>query len=1304
LFLEEETKADFFTAVSNASHPFAALLQQRIVVLDGAMGTTLQRLGLTEADYRGERFRDWKGKDLKGAIELLLLTKPQSVERVHEEYLRAGADVIETNTFSATTIGLHEFLFASKPNNGRKDPEFFERVVHDVGLRDTTREINSVAAGMAREAADRVSNETGERRFVAGALGPLPVTASLSPDVNDPGFRAVTFDQIKQNYRDQIDALLASGVDLLLVETVFDTLNAKAALFAIAEAFEQNARTIPLIVSGTITDRSGRTLSGQTLEAFLTSIAHANPLVVGLNCALGPDEMNPFIEELARVVPTFVSAYPNAGLPDPLSETGFPETPETFAPKVLQWARNGWLNMVGGCCGTTPAHIAAFAKQARELPPRVIPPDAREFPKDDRVLDQAEIRDPQSSISLQLSGLEPLNITPDFGFAVIGERTNITGSPKFSKLILAGDFEGAVAIARQQVANGANIIDINVDEGMLDSEATMTRFLNLVSSEPEIARVPVMIDSSKWSVIEAGLKCAQGKSVVNSISLKNGEEEFLRQAQLVRRYGAAVIVMAFDERGQADNLERRIEICRRAYDLLRRLDFPASDIIFDPNVLTVATGLEEHRNYAVDFIEATRWIKENLPGARVSGGISNISFSFRGNNAVREAMHAAFLYHAIRAGLDMGIVNAGQLAVYEEIEAELRERVEDILLNRRADATERLVDFADRVQAKVKEPVQEKAWRSAPVEERLKHALVQGVVDFIETDTEEARCKFSKPLQVIEGPLMAGMSVVGDLFGAGKMFLPQVVKSARVMKKAVAYLMPFMEAEKTAAAKAQARIVMATVKGDVHDIGKNIVGVVLQCNNYEVIDLGVMVPAAKILETARAISADVIGLSGLITPSLDEMVHVAQEMEREKFRVPLLIGGATTSRAHTAVKIAPHYQSSTVHVLDASRAVGVVNKLINPDSAKSFDQETRVDYEQLRAEHSAKVSQRDLLTITEARRNAPKFDWENYTPPKPEFSGTRIYSSDPGSAGCQPAVAPQKISLETLIPFIDWSPFFHTWELRGRYPAILDDPTFGKQARELFDDAQRLLTKIIEEKLVQARGVIGFWPATAVGDDAELFTDDLRSTRLTTLHFLRQQMRKPSGQFNLCLADYVAPNGGHRPPRQDYIGGFAVTAGIGADEVAAKFKAAHDDYNAIMLKALADRLAEAFAEYAHKLAREAWGFGRDENLASEDLIRERYRGIRPAAGYPACPDHTEKRTLFDLLEAEKNCGIKLTESFAMHPGASVSGLYFSHPEAKYFGVGKIAHDQVEDYAARTGASVGEIEKRLAPNLAYEPRK
>ena len=890
--------------------------------------------------------------------------------------------------------------------------------------------------------------------------------------------------------------------------------------------------------------------------------------------------------------------------------------------------------------------------------------------------------------SLKLSGLEPLNITRDFGFAVIGERTNITGSPKFSKLILAGDFEGAVAVARQQVANGANIIDINVDEGMLDSEATMTRFLNLVSSEPEIARVPVMIDSSKWSVIEAGLKCAQGKSVVNSISLKNGEEEFLRQARSVRRYGAAVIVMAFDERGQADNVERRVEICRRAYDLLRqRLDFPASDIIFDPNVLTVATGLEEHRNYAVDFIEATRWIKKNLPGARVSGGLSNISFSFRGNNTVREAMHAAFLYHAIRAGLDMAIVNAGQLAVYEEIEPELRERVEDVLLNRRDDATERLIEFAEGVKAKGKAPVADETWRKQPVEERLKHALVKGIVDHIDVDTEEARQKCRRPLEVIEGPLMAGMSVVGDLFGSGRMFLPQVVKSARVMKKAVAYLMPFMEAEKSADAKPQGRIVMATVKGDVHDIGKNIVGVVLQCNNYDVIDLGVMVPAAKILETAREKKADAIGLSGLITPSLDEMVHVAQEMEREGFRLPLLIGGATTSRAHTAVKIAPHYRASTVHVLDASRAVGVVNALLNEQLKSDFDKQTRGDYERLRREHAAKTDGKKLLTLERASANRTPIDWRSYVPSKPEFLGVRVY-------------APGKISIAVsdLVPYIDWSPFFHAWELRGRYPAIFDDPKMGKQARELFDDAQELLERIAAKDLLIPRGIYAFWPANAVGDDVHVYADDVRTEKIATFYFLRQQMQKPTGQFNHCLADYISPvDGGQRSPLQDYLGGFAVSI-HGADELAEEFKLQHDDYSAIMTKALADRLAEAFAEYLHKEARIAWGFGRDEQLSNADLLREKYRGIRPAAGYPACPDHAEKRALFDLLDAENNTGIKLTESFAMHPGASVSGLYFSHPDSKYFGVGQIGRDQAVDYATRRGEAVSAVEKRLAPNL------
>jgi 5-methyltetrahydrofolate--homocysteine methyltransferase len=898
---------------------------------------------------------------------------------------------------------------------------------------------------------------------------------------------------------------------------------------------------------------------------------------------------------------------------------------------------------------------------------------------------------------LRLSGLEPLNITPEFGFVVIGERTNITGSPKFSKLILAGDFDGALAVARHQVQGGANLLDVNMDEGMIDSEAAMVRFLNLIGSEPEITRIPIVIDSSKWSVIEAGLKCLQGKAVVNSISLKNGEEDFLRQARLIRRYGAAAIVMAFDEQGQADNFQRKIEICARAYDLLtKNANFPGNDIIFDPNILTVATGLEEHRNYGVDFINATQWIKKNLPGARVSGGVSNISFSFRGNNTVREAMHAAFLFHAIRAGLDMGIVNAGQLAVYEEIEPELRERVEDVLLNRRDDATERLVDFAENVKAKGKTPVADKAWRKEPVQERLKHALVKGITDYIDVDTEEARQECKRPLDVIEGPLMAGMSVVGDLFGSGKMFLPQVVKSARVMKKAVAYLMPFMEAEKSAGAKPQGRIVMATVKGDVHDIGKNIVGVVLQCNNYEVLDLGVMVPAAKILEAAREKQADVIGLSGLITPSLDEMVHVAQEMEREGFRLPLLIGGATTSRAHTAVKIAPHYQASTVHVLDASRAVGVVNSLLNEELKSAFDKKTREDYERLRREHSARTQRKNLLTLEEARANRTPIGWSNYVPPKPEFLGVRVLQT----AGSAQDDTVRFFSLRTLAEYIDWSPFFHAWELRGRYPAIFEDPKVGKQARELFDDAQNLLDRIVAENLLIARGVHAFWRANSVGDDVDLYADDDRTKKLATFYFLRQQMQKPAGQFNHCLADYVAPvNGGHRPALQDYLGGFAVSI-HGADELAEEFKRQHDDYNAIMTKALADRLAEAFAEYLHKQTRIAWGFGRDEQLSQADLIREKYRGIRPAAGYPACPDHAEKRTLFDLLDAENKTGVTLTESFAMHPGASVSGLYFSHPEAKYFGVGQIGHDQVVDYATRRGESLPAVEKLLAPNLDY----
>lgn len=1280
-------------------HPLEALMRQRIVLLDGAMGTMVQQYRLTEADYRGDRFKDWKGKDLKGSIEIALLTNPRIIDEIHRQYLEAGADIIETNTFSGTTIGLHDFLFRGEPSHGRKDPEFFQRVVNDPDLRELVREINATAAQVARNAAEIVANQTGQRRFVAGSLGPLPVTASLSPDVSDPSFRAVTFDQIRQAYADQVKALLEGGVDLLMVETIFDTLNAKAAIAAITEIFQESGRSVPLVISGTVTDRSGRILSGQTVEAFLISIAHAEPMVVGLNCALGPREMEPYIEELAHGASRYTIAYPNAGLPDPLSPTGFPETPESLAPQLQEWARNGWLNIVGGCCGTTPDHIRAIAEAVRDCPPRrcrgasVKRQEDGKGPESARVADETERRFTEAP--LQLSGLEPLNITPEMGFVVVGERTNITGSPRFSKLILSGDFEGALAVARQQVSGGANILDVNMDEGMIDSEAAMRHFLNLVASEPEISRVPIMIDSSRWSVIEAGLKCLQGKAVVNSISLKNGEEEFLRQAALVRRYGAAVIVMAFDEVGQADTLPRRIEVCARAYKLLvERAGVAPCDIIFDPNVLTVATGLEEHRNYAVDFIEAVRWIKANLPGARTSGGLSNVSFSFRGNNAVREAMHAAFLYHAIQAGLDMAIVNAGQLAVYEEIEPELRTRVEDALLNRRDDATERLVEFAESVKATEKTPLEKEAWRNSPVEERLSHALVKGIVDFIEVDTEEARKKSKRPLDVIEGPLMAGMSVVGDLFGAGKMFLPQVVKSARVMKKAVAYLMPFMEAEKAANAKPQARVVMATVKGDVHDIGKNIVGVVLQCNNYEVIDLGVMVPAAKILQTARECKADVIGLSGLITPSLDEMVHVAQEMEREGFSLPLLIGGATTSRAHTAVKIAQHYSASTVHVLDASRAVGVVGSLLNDELRDTFAAETRADYARLRQEHASKSRDRKLVNLDQARTNRSFIDWSSYTPPKPEFLGTRAYGTDSvlGAASTGRAIV-----LEDLVPYIDWSPFFHTWELRGRYPAIFDDPTVGAQARELFDDAQKLLERICSEKRLTARGVYAFWPAKAIGDDVEVYADETRTHRLATFHFLRQQMQKPSGQFNHCLADFVAPDSSRLP---DYLGGFAVTSGIGAEELAHAFTADHDDYSAILTKALADRLAEAFAEFLHHEARVAWGFGRGEQLSKEELIRERYRGIRPAAGYPASPDHTEKGTLFSVLDAEKAAGITLTESFAMHPGASVSGLYFSHPDSKYFGVGKIGEDQVRDYAARKNVSIDYIEKWLAPNLDH----
>ena len=1217
----------------SSTHPFAQLLTKRIAILDGAMGTMVQSYRLAEADYRGQRFVD-HAHSLKGANDLLSITRPEVVEEIHAQYLAAGADLIETNTFNAQSISLADY-----------------------GLESITRELNLAGVACAR----RAVGKCGRTAFVAGAIGPMSKTLSLSRDVHDPARREVTFDEVKAAYRAQAEALIEGGVDVLLVETVFDTLNAKAALCAIMEAFETLGvapGAIPIMVSGTITDLSGRTLTGQTVEAFAISASHAPLLSIGLNCALGPREMRPYIEALSLCAPVYVSCYPNAGLPDPLSPTGFPETPESLAVQIGDWAAQGWLNIVGGCCGTTPAHIRAIADAVASCSPRRLPERPR---------------------ATRLSGLEPLVITPESGFLMVGERTNITGSPKFSKLILAGDFEGALAVARQQVEGGANILDVNMDEGMIDSEAAMTHFLNLIASEPDISRIPIMIDSSKWSVLEAGLKCVQGKCVVNSISLKVGEEEFKRQARLLRQYGAAAVVMAFDEAGQADSTERRKEICARAYRILtEEVGFPPEDIIFDPNVLTVGTGIEEHNGYAVSFIEATRWIKENLPYAKVSGGISNISFSFRGNNPVREAMHAAFLYHAIRAGLDMGIVNAGMLAVYEEIPKEMLERVEDVLLDRRPDATERLVEFAETVKSAGKIAVKDEAWRSAPVEERLAHALVKGIVEFIDADVEEARLKAERPLHVIEGPLMSGMGIVGDLFGAGKMFLPQVVKSARVMKKAVAWLEPFMAAEKAADshAKAKGKIVIATVKGDVHDIGKNIVSVVLQCNNFEVIDLGVMCPADKILAAAREHNADIIGLSGLITPSLDEMAHLAQEMQRQGFTLPLLIGGATTSRAHTAVKIAPHYDGPVVHVLDASRAAGVVSALLSPEQKPAFLDALRTENERIRQSHAARSDEKKQLTLEAARANRTTVEWSKGAPPQPAFLGVR-------------KVEP---SLEELTPFIDWSPFFHTWELRGRYPAIFDDPQVGEQARELFDDAQQLLEQIVAEKQFQARGVHAFWPANAVGDDVELYVDETRAEPLATFRFLRQQMVKPKGQENHALSDYVAPKS-----IADYLGGFAVSI-HGGDELAKAFEAAGDDYSAILAKALADRLAEAFAEYLHKQSRIAWGFGEGEQLATEDLIRERYRGIRPAAGYPACPDHTEKRLLFRLLDAECNAGMRLTESCAMHPGAAVSGLYFSHPEAKYFAVGKIAPDQIADYAARKGESVSWVEKWLSENI------
>ncbi|TKB91152.1 MAG: methionine synthase [Nitrospira sp.] len=1221
----------------------AALLQERILILDGAMGTMIQQRKLDEAAFRGERFKDWK-KDLKGHNDLLNLTQPTIIEEIHRQYLEAGADIVETNTFNSQTISLADY-----------------------GMDTLGYELSKAGAECARRAVVSVQRaQPGRRCFVAGAIGPTTKTSSISTDVNNSAARGAIYEELVNAYGQQVRGLLDGGADLLLVETIFDTLNAKAAFFAIQQAFASGARRVPIMASVTfIQAGSNRGVTGQTVEAFWNSISHVPLLSVGMNCALGPKEMRPLIEELSQIAPVHISAHPNAGLPNPLLPTGFPETPETLAPQLREWAERGWLNIVGGCCGTTPAHIKHIAEAVRGVKPHA-PSKVEPYTR--------------------LSGLEAVTIRPDSNFVNIGERTNVTGSPAFAKLILAGDYEAALSVARQQVEGGAQIIDINMDEGMLDSKAAMEKFLRLVASEPDICKVPIMVDSSKWEVLETGLKNIQGKAVVNSISMKEGEQKFIDQATLIHRYGAAVVVMAFDEKGQADTLERKQEICARSYKILtEQVGFPPQDIIFDPNILTVATGIDEHNNYAVNFIEATRWIKQHLPGAKVSGGISNISFSFRGNNVVREAMHAAFLYHAIKAGLDMGIVNAGQLAVYEEIPKDLLELVEDVLFNRRPDATERLVNFAETVKAKGKAAVKDDEWRQGTVEERLSHALVKGITDYIDRDTEEARQKYPKPLEVIEGPLMAGMNIVGDLFGSGKMFLPQVVKSARVMKKAVAYLMPYMEEEKKRSGnfRAQGKVLLATVKGDVHDIGKNIVGVVLGCNNYEVIDLGVMVSCEKILAAARENKADIIGLSGLITPSLDEMVHVAKEMTREGFDVPLLIGGATTSKAHTAVKIAPSYEPGVVHVLDASRAVGVVGSLVSQTQKEGFVRQVRDDYARMRQAHQDRGT-KPLLSIAQARANRFMPVWASVDIPVPTALGVRTIADQP---------------LVELIPYIDWSPFFHTWELRGRYPTIFDEPTVGPRAKELHEDARRLLDEIVHKKQLKARGVYGVFPASSVGDDIEIYQDTSRKTVLTTIHHLRQQSEKPAGQPNLALADYVAPK---ECGRQDYIGAFAVTTGIELDELCRRFDNDHDDYNSIMVKALADRLAEAFAECLHKRIREEWGYGKHEQLTSDDLIRENYRGIRPAPGYPACPDHTEKQLLFDLLSAERNSGITLTESYAMLPTASVSGFYFAHPEAKYFAVGKIGKDQVEDYARRKEMDLRTVERWLSPNLNYEP--
>ena len=1344
--------------MSNNAELLQKALRERIVIIDGAMGTTIRTYGLGEKEIRGERFADSK-KDLKNNGDLYSLTQAATIGDIHRRFLEAGADIIETNTFSATSIGQSEF-FVDDPreHGGRKDPAFYQGVIENKFLNDLAWEINEQSAKQCREWADRIANKTGRPRFVAGAIGPLTVSLSNSPDADDAGFRVCTFDQVKAAYANQIRALIAGGSDLLLVETIFDSLNAKAALVAIQEVFEQDKKILPIMISAAV-GRGGETMiSAQTIEAYWNAMKHVKPIAIGLNCSLGPDLMRPFLAELAEKSNTAISCYPNAGLPNPLSPTGFDLKPEDMGNFLGEFANSGLINIAGGCCGNTPEHIAAIAKALEGRHPRefaarktartfvaagILPavepgfqpggksaatPDRVESPNASRTATadpggkmppSTAGETPAATLPLRLSGSQPF--TQQIGqFIMIGERTNVAGSPKFAKLIKENKYEEAVAVARQQVENGANIIDICMDEGMIDGVAAMTRFLQLLGSEPEVAKVPFMVDSSKWEVIEAGLKCLQGKGIVNSISMKEGEAKFREQAAKVLKYGAAVVVMAFDEQGQAATLADKIRICERAYRILvDEVAFPPEDIIFDPNILTVGTGIEEHNNYAVDFIEATRWIKQNLPHAKVSGGLSNVSFSYRGNNPVREAMHSAFLFHAIRAGMDMAIVNAGMLEVYEEIEPELKELVEDVLLNRRPDATERLVTFGEKLKAAssgttAADKKVEEEWRKGTVEERLSHSLVKGIDLYIDADTEEALKKYGKPLTVIEGPLMAGMSVVGDLFGAGKMFLPQVVKSARVMKKSVAYLTPFMEAEKAAMAargevvKAQGKIVLATVKGDVHDIGKNIVGVVLACNNYEVIDMGVMVPCEKILERAKQENADIIGLSGLITPSLDEMVHVAREMERTGFKVPLLIGGATTSRAHTAVKVAQHYSEPVVHVLDASRAVPVMTSLLSKDGKAPFVKQLREDYEKLRERHSSQ--QVKLLTLEAARANAPKLNYDDL--PKPEFTGVRTLSSEkfnPGKCDCGSShghAGAFSVSLEEVVPFIDWTPFFHTWELRGVYPKILQHEKHGEEATKLFADAQKLLAEFVANKSLQLRAAYGLFPANSVGDDVEVYTNGSRQHLRTKLHFLRQQIEKGDGTPNYCLADYIAPKSQRSEigdqKSEDFIGAFAVTSGHGLKGIVEKFKAEHDDYNAIMAEAIADRLAEAFAEYLHKRVRDEWGFGKLENLTTADLIEEKYRGIRPAAGYPASPDHTEKAILWDLLDVEQHTGIKLTESFAMWPGSSVSGLYFAHPDSKYFAVGKLGKDQVADLSQRKGKPLVEMERWLGPWLNYNP--